>query len=124
MHAAVNNGKLKIVEILLKSTNLNVNLVNDSCMSATALHLAVWHSYDEIAITLVRNKGDPYLTMGNGGLNAFELAKENNNQVLAELLLEFFNEEKNVRESISSSNKFVKASVDLDNNNNKIVDKK
>jgi ankyrin repeat protein len=125
LHAAVNNGKIKIVEILLKSTNLNVNLVNDSCMSATALHLAVWHSYDEIAINLVRNKGDPYLKMGIDGLNAFELAKENDNQVLAELLLEFYNEEKNVRESISSStsNKvFVKASVDL--NNNKIVDKK
>lgn len=125
LHAAVNNGKIKIVEILLKSTNLNVNLVNDSCMSATALHLAVWHSYDEIAINLVRNKGDPYLKMGTDGLNAFELAKENDNQVLAELLLEFYNEEKNVRESISSStsnNVFVKASVDL--NNNKIVDKK
>ena len=113
LHAAVNNGKLKIVEILLKSTHLNVNLVNDSCMNATALHLAVWHSYDEIAITLVRNKADPYLIMGSG-VNAFELAKENDNEVLAELLLEFYNETRNVSESIKN-----KA-----NNSNDNVDKK
>ena len=113
LHAAVNNGNLKIVEILLKSASLNINLVNKSCMDATALHLAVWHNFDEIAITLVRNKADPFLKMG-ADKNALELAKENENQVLAELLLEFYNEEENLRVSFAK-----KADLNVDKLNNK-----
>ncbi len=101
LHAAVNNGKLEIVEILLKSKSLDINLTNNSCINATALHLAVWHNFDEIAILLIRNKADPYLKMGTEQ-NAFELAKENDNIVLAELLMEFYNEGINVRDSIAS----------------------
>ena len=72
LHAAVNSAKKEIVEILLGSKNLDINVVNKSCMNATALHLAVWHDSEEIAILLIKNK-------------AFDLARENNNTFLLEI---------------------------------------
>lgn len=99
LHAAVNKGNVKLVEILLESiehrtTNndkvieLDVNKANAKCMNATALHLAVWNDYNEIALKLVQNNADPYLTM-NGNTTALDLAKENSNEVLHDLLLEY-----------------------------------
>lgn len=67
---------------------LDVDKPNPKCMNATALHLAVWNDYNEIAIKLVQNNADPYLKM-NGETNAFDLAKENSNEVLHDLLLEY-----------------------------------
>ncbi|CAF0744710.1 unnamed protein product [Brachionus calyciflorus] len=103
LHAAVNKGNLKLVEILLESQEhrdsnknddriiqLDVNKANPKCMNATALHLAVWNDYNEIAIKLVQNNADPYLKM-NGEATAFDLAKENSNEVLHDLLLEYSN---------------------------------
>ena len=80
----MNSAKKEIVEILLGSKNLDINVVNKSCMNATALHLAVWHDSEEIAILLIKNKADPYLKM-DGNKNAFDLARENNNTFLLEI---------------------------------------
>lgn len=95
---------MKLVEILLEPRGskdsdqsdekiyreLNVNKQNSKCMNATALHLAVWNDFNEIAIKLVQNGADPFL-MINGQSSAFDLAKENSNQVLYDLLHEYFN---------------------------------
>lgn len=96
-------------------------------MDATALHLATWHSHDDIAILLVRNKADPYLKMSTGS-NAIDLAKENNNEVLAELLAEFFIDKDNfVIGSNNSSTTTTTSTTTATINNNiktdKIVDK-
>jgi ankyrin repeat protein len=107
LHAAVNKGNLALVDILLDSispttttttdvvsngleqTNkLDVNARNPQCMDATPLHLAVWNNFNEIAIKLVRTNADPGLKM-NGQSSAFDLARENANTVLLELLVEF-----------------------------------
>lgn len=107
LHAAVNQGNLVLVELLLntfitddtndkptdsflaKSTKrLDVNIANQKCMNATPLHLAVWNDFNEIAIRLVQSKADPYLKM-NSSSNAFDLALENSNQVLYELISEY-----------------------------------
>lgn len=69
---------------------LNVNKQNSKCLNATALHFAVWNDFNEIAIKLVQNGADPFLLM-NGQSTAFDLAKENSNQVLCDLLLEYYN---------------------------------
>lgn len=116
LHTAVNKGNLELVEALLDSINffeqhneqheekannflsatvendktakkLDVNKINEKCMNATPLHLAVWNSYNEIALKLVEHKADPYLKM-NGLSNAFDLALDNSNHVLHELLTE------------------------------------
>jgi ankyrin repeat protein len=107
LHAAVNKGKLELVEIVLESlsnslssikpsTNicLSVDKPNTMCMNATPLHLAVWNDYTDIALRLVQAKADPYLKM-NGKSNAFDLAKENSNEILFDLLNEFANSVKN-----------------------------
>lgn len=67
---------------------LDVNRANLKCMNATPLHLAVWNNYDEIALRLIEAKADPMLKM-NGQSSAYDLARENNNQALADLMLEF-----------------------------------
>ncbi len=107
MHAAVNKEKLNLVEILLKSLSneetsrtksddqdkkfykLDVNRVNEKCMGATALHLAVWNDYNEIALVLMQANADPWLKMNDK--NAFEMARDSSNQVLYELLSEYSN---------------------------------
>ena len=58
-------------------------------MNATALHLAVWNDYNEIAIRLIQSDANPNLKM-NGLSNAFEMALEKSNQVLYELLNEYY----------------------------------
>ncbi|RNA22779.1 hypothetical protein BpHYR1_041616, partial [Brachionus plicatilis] len=77
LHAAVNKGNLKLVEILLESIEnkvsnklndkkiikLDIDKLNSKCMNATALHLAVWNDFNEIAIKLVQNGADPFLMM-------------------------------------------------------------
>lgn len=72
------------------SVKLDVNKVNDKCMSSTALHLACWNDFNEIAVRLIQANADPLLKM-NGMTNAFDLALENSNQVLYELLKEYSN---------------------------------
>lgn len=57
-------------------------------MNATPLHLAVWNDYNEIALRLIQANADPYLKM-NDISNAFDLARENSNDVLLELLNDF-----------------------------------
>lgn len=57
-------------------------------MNASALHLAVWHNYEDIAILLAHNGADPYIKM-DGGSNAIELARVNDNEYLAEMLVEY-----------------------------------
>lgn len=71
-----------------KSYKLDINKINEKCMNSTALHLAVWNDFNEIALRLVQNNADPNLKM-NGTTTAFDLALENSNQVLYELLNEF-----------------------------------
>ncbi|RNA30640.1 hypothetical protein BpHYR1_011483 [Brachionus plicatilis] len=107
LHAAVNKGNLKLVQTLLesmeqeestkvdgkKSVKLNVNKQNSKCMNVTCLHLAVWSDLNEIAIKLVQSGADPFLKM-NGQSTAFDLAKENSNQVLCDLLLEYYSSKK------------------------------
>ncbi len=104
LHAAVNKGNLKLVEIILqalendellsqgetneKNFRLNVNKTNPKCMNATSLHLAVWNDYNEIALRLIQANADPYLKM-NDVSNAFDLARENSNDILLELLNDF-----------------------------------
>ena len=95
MHAAVNLGNLNLVEILLKASEndneklkLNINKPNEKCMNSTALHLAVWNDFNEIAVRLLQSNADPYLKMNNK-TNAFDLALENSNQVLYELIKEY-----------------------------------
>ena len=85
--AGLNNGE----EILLKKSinKLEVDKTNQKCMDMTPLHLAVWNDYNEIAIHLIQSNADPYLKM-NGTSNAFDLAIENKNQVLFELLNEYY----------------------------------
>lgn len=101
MHAAVNKGKLDLVEILLKSFSnnnqndsvnkiihkLDINKPNEKCMDATPLHLAVWNDYNEIALVLLQANADPYLKMNDK--NAFELAKDNSNEILYDLISEY-----------------------------------
>lgn len=114
MHAAVNKGNLELVDIILQSLNneidsdsnnnnnseasstinakkiykLDINKINEKCMHSTALHLACWNDFNEIAIRLVQSKADPNLKM-NKASNAFDLALENSNQILYELLKEY-----------------------------------
>ena len=57
-------------------------------MNATPLHLAVWNDFNEIALRLIQANADPYLKM-NDISNAFDLASENSNDVLLELLNDF-----------------------------------
>lgn len=64
-----------------------MNRPNLKCMNATSLHLAVWNNYDEIALRLIEAKADPMIKM-NGQSSAFDLAHENGNQVLADLMNE------------------------------------
>lgn len=122
LHAAVNQGNIILVELLLNSlsnhsednyqmrssvasfssssfhenvtkTNhkLDVNKPNEKCMNTTPLHLAVWNDFNEIAIRLVQSNADPHIKM-NETSNAFDLALENDNQVLYELLSDYYNE--------------------------------
>ena len=112
MHAAVNKGNLELVDIILQSLNneiesdnnnnseasatinakkiykLDINKINEKCMDSTALHLACGNDFNEIAIRLVQSKADPNLKM-NKASNAFDLALENSNQILYELLKEY-----------------------------------
>ncbi len=109
LHAAVNKGNLELVDILLQSLNhdhddekskhseqdrkiyrLDIDKPNPKCMNATALHLAVWNDFNEIAIKLIQAKADPNLKM-NDTSTTFDLAKENSNDVLHDLLVEYFN---------------------------------
>jgi len=71
-----------------KSFKLDINKTNVKCMNSTPLHLAVWNDFNEIALRLIQNNADPNLKM-NGTKNAFELALENSNQILYELLTEY-----------------------------------
>lgn len=71
-----------------KRPRLDVNRPNTKCMNATALHLAVWNNYNEIALRLIEAKADPMLKM-NGRSTAFDLARENSNSVLVDLMREF-----------------------------------
>lgn len=94
---------MKLVEILLESIEnkesnkvddkinikLDINKQNSKCMNATPLHLAVWNDFNEIAIKLVQNGANPFLMM-NGKSTALDLAKENSNQVLSDLLLDYY----------------------------------
>ncbi len=123
MHAAVNQGNLVLVELLLKSlTNdgmamedsrlqtsttqsslfsscsvlnarptfrLDVNKRNEKCMDMTPLHLAVFNDYDEIAIRLVQSDANPNLKI-KGEISALSMALENKNQVLYELLGDYY----------------------------------
>jgi ankyrin repeat protein len=116
LHAAVNKGKLDLVEILLNSLSnnnqqdssnkqtikLDINRPNEKCMDATPLHLAVWNDYNEIALVLLQASADPYLKMN--GKNALEMAKDNSNEILYDLIGEY---------SQIKSN--------LNNNNNRII---
>ena len=68
---------------------LDVNKRNEKCMDMTALHLAVFNDYDEIAIRLVQTDADPNLKM-KGETSAFSMALENKNQVLYELLGDYY----------------------------------
>ena len=117
LHAAVNKGKIELVNILLQSLSeakvneqeenihnlefsvmmesrkkktftLDVNKINEKCLNSTALHLAVWNDYNDIAIRLVQSNANPYLKM-NGQSTALDLVMENNNQTLYELLKEY-----------------------------------
>lgn len=63
-------------------------------MNATALHLAVWNDFSEIAIKLIQANANPYLKM-NDISTAFDLAKESSNEVLYDLLVEYSNMNKN-----------------------------
>ena len=68
--------------------HLNVDKVNEKCMDATALHLAVWNNYEEIAYQLIEARANPMLKM-NGASTAFDLANENANPVMHDLLCKF-----------------------------------
>ena len=43
LHAAANNGNVKLVVELLKSPNINMNCQNPQCENAAPIHLAVMH---------------------------------------------------------------------------------
>lgn len=108
LHAAVNTGNIELVQILLESlgekketetsqssatstkqrTLLDVDKKNENCMNATPLHLAVWNNYVEIAILLLQHGANPHLKMNNIS-TAFDLATENSNQVLFDLIREY-----------------------------------
>jgi len=74
-----------------RTYKLDVNKVNEKCMDSTPLHLAVWNDYNEIAIRLVQSNANPNLKM-NGVSTAFDLALENKNEVLYELISEYYNQ--------------------------------
>lgn len=50
LHAAANNGNVKLVSALLKSPDIEVDCRNTQCEGATPLHLAVMHGKSHIAI--------------------------------------------------------------------------
>ena len=105
LHAAVNKGNIELVEIILQSLKqknisneskteravhlLDINKTNPKCMNATALHLAVWNDFNEIAIRLVQADADPYLKMND--MDAFDMTRESKNEVLHDLLIEYAN---------------------------------
>lgn len=110
LHAAVNKGNAQLVDILLESLatsrqdadegaqrtqrdhhRLELDKPNLKCMNSTALHLAVWNDFTEIAVRLVQAGADPRLRM-NDQLSVLDMAKENANQVLYELILEYSNQ--------------------------------
>ena len=43
LHAAANNGNTELVTILVRSADINVDIINPQCENATPLHLAVMH---------------------------------------------------------------------------------
>ena len=43
LHAAANNGNVKLVAELLKSPDIDVNCCNPQCDNAAPIHLAVMH---------------------------------------------------------------------------------
>ena len=105
LHAAVNKGNLELVELLLQSSSqtnvvesvdssgrkvykLDIDKPNPKCMNATALHLAVWNDFNEIAIKLIQANANPYLKM-NEMTTVFDLAKESSNEILYDLLVEY-----------------------------------
>jgi len=66
-----------------------VNKRNEKCMDMTPLHLAVFNDYDEIAIRLVQSDANPNLKI-KGEISALSMALENKNQVLYELLGDYY----------------------------------
>ena len=55
LHAAANNGNVKLVTELLKSRDINVNCLNPQCDNAAPLHLAVMHgryTYPSLSVTI------------------------------------------------------------------------
>lgn len=64
LHAAANNGNVKLVVELLKSPNINVNYQNPQCENAAPIHLAVMHSHSGVVDELLKAGADRTLKMG------------------------------------------------------------
>lgn len=74
LHAAANSGNDRLVEILLKCPNIDVNVINPQCESATPLHLAMMHGHKNVVEMLIKAKADWSLKMGD--MTAEDIAKQ------------------------------------------------
>lgn len=74
LHAAVNSGSTQLVSILLKSSDIDVNCVNNQCENAAPLHLAVMHGHKEIVQLLLKGGADTSMKMGD--LSPVDIARD------------------------------------------------
>lgn len=74
LHAAANNGNVKLVAELVKSPEIDLNCRNPQCEDAAPLHLAVMHGHTSVVDELLKAGADRILKMGE--MTAVDIARD------------------------------------------------